>query len=161
MSSTVAEIDVRTIAPYERHAQLFARFDALQTGGAFVIVSDHNPVPLHMQLEGRAPGQVPGLICTRARICGACRSASRRRPSMASKAPAARAVPAADSACQSNEHGASITAVVGVQVRMRTVAAVLGTAAVLGQAPLWQHACGIAALPQSPWRLGALAGRAH
>ena len=58
MSSTVAEIDVRTIAPYERHAQLFARFDALQTGEAFVIVNDHNPVPLHMQLEGRAPGQV-------------------------------------------------------------------------------------------------------
>ena len=49
---------MRTIAPYERHAQLFARFDALQTGGAFVIVNDHNPVPLHMQLEGRAPGQV-------------------------------------------------------------------------------------------------------
>ena len=58
MSSNVAEIDVRTIAPYERHAQLFARFDALQTGEAFVIVNDHNPVPLHMQLEGRAPGQV-------------------------------------------------------------------------------------------------------
>ena len=58
MSSTVAEIDVRTIAPDERHAQLFARFDALQTGEAFVIVNDHNPVPLHMQLEGRAPGQV-------------------------------------------------------------------------------------------------------
>ena len=58
MSSTVAEIDVRTIAPYERHAQLFARFDALQTGEAFVIVNDHNPVPRHMQLEGRAPGQV-------------------------------------------------------------------------------------------------------
>ena len=51
MSSTVAEIDVRTIAPYERHAQLFARFDALQTGEAFVIVNDHNPVPLHMQLD--------------------------------------------------------------------------------------------------------------
>ena len=58
MGSTVAVIDVRTIAPYERHAQLFARFDALQTGEAFVIVNDHNPVPLHMQLEGRAPGQV-------------------------------------------------------------------------------------------------------
>ena len=58
MNATLAEIDVRTIAPYERHAQLFARFDALQTGEAFVIVNDHNPVPLHMQLEGRAPGQV-------------------------------------------------------------------------------------------------------
>ena len=58
MSSILAEIDVRTIAPYERHAQIFGRFDALQVGEAIVIVNDHNPVPLHMQLEGRAPGQV-------------------------------------------------------------------------------------------------------
>ncbi|MBS0506759.1 MAG: DUF2249 domain-containing protein [Proteobacteria bacterium] len=58
MNSTVAEIDVRTIPPYERHSKLFARFDALQPGEAFVIVNDHNPVPLHMQLEGRTPGQV-------------------------------------------------------------------------------------------------------
>ena len=89
MSSTVAEIDVRTIAPYERHAQLFARFDALQNRRAFVIVNDHNPCP-HMQLEGRAPGQVAWTYLQQGRICGACRSASRRRPSMASKAPAAR-----------------------------------------------------------------------
>jgi len=58
MSSTVAEIDVRTIPPYERHAKIFGRFDALQPGEAFVIVNDHNPVPLHLQLEGRTPGQV-------------------------------------------------------------------------------------------------------
>ena len=58
MSTTVAEIDVRTIPPYERHAQIFGRFDALQPGESFVIVNDHNPVPLHMQLEGRAPGQL-------------------------------------------------------------------------------------------------------
>ena len=58
MSSTVAEIDVRTIAPYERHAQIFGRFDALAPGEAIVIVNDHNPVPLHMQLEGRSPGAV-------------------------------------------------------------------------------------------------------
>lgn len=58
MSTIVAEIDVRTIAPYERHAQIFGRFDALAPGEAIVIVNDHNPVPLHMQLEGRTPGQV-------------------------------------------------------------------------------------------------------
>ena len=46
MNATLAEIDVRTIAPYERHAQIFARFDALSVGDAFVIVNDHNPVPL-------------------------------------------------------------------------------------------------------------------
>ena len=58
MSSTVTEIDVRTIPPYVRHAQIFDHFDGLQPGEAFIIVNDHNPVPLHMQLEGRAPGQV-------------------------------------------------------------------------------------------------------
>ena len=58
MSSPVAEIDVRTIPPYVRHAQIFDQFDSLKPGEAFVIVNDHNPVPLHMQLEGRAPGQL-------------------------------------------------------------------------------------------------------
>ena len=50
-------IDVRTIAPYERHAQIFGRLDALSAGESLQIVNDHDPVPLHMQLENRAPGQ--------------------------------------------------------------------------------------------------------
>ena len=57
MNATLAEIDVRTIAPYERHAQIFGRLDALGAGEALQIVNDHDPVPLHMQLENRAPGQ--------------------------------------------------------------------------------------------------------
>ena len=32
MSNTVSVIDVRTIAPYERHAQIFGRLDALGAG---------------------------------------------------------------------------------------------------------------------------------
>ncbi|MBS0314117.1 MAG: DUF2249 domain-containing protein [Burkholderiales bacterium] len=58
MTAVVAEIDVRTIPPYERHAQIFGRFDALAEGESLVIVNDHNPTPLHMQLESRTPGQV-------------------------------------------------------------------------------------------------------
>lgn len=58
MSTTLEEIDVRTIAPSERHAQLFDRFDSMLPGEAFVIASDHNPLPLRRQLEGRAPGEV-------------------------------------------------------------------------------------------------------
>ena len=57
MSNTTPVIDVRTIAPYERHAQIFGRLDALGAGEALQIVNDHDPVPLHMQLENRAPGQ--------------------------------------------------------------------------------------------------------
>ena len=58
MISLMEEIDVRAIAPHERHAQLFDRFDGLLPGEAFVIVNDHNPVPLRRQLEGRSPGEV-------------------------------------------------------------------------------------------------------
>jgi uncharacterized protein (DUF2249 family) len=54
----VSEIDVRTITPQERHKQIFGSFDGLQVGQSLVIVSDHNPVPLHLQLNSRAPGQV-------------------------------------------------------------------------------------------------------
>lgn len=54
---TVAQIDVRTIPPYERHAQIFGQFDALAVGEALEIVNDHDPVPLRRQFESRTPGQ--------------------------------------------------------------------------------------------------------
>jgi uncharacterized protein (DUF2249 family) len=57
MSQAVSVIDVRTIVPFERHALIFGRLDALDAGQSLQIVDDHDPVPLHMQLEGRAPGQ--------------------------------------------------------------------------------------------------------
>lgn len=58
MSTTIAtEIDVRTIPPYERHAQIFGQFDALEAGQALVIVNDHDPVPLRRQFAARTPGQ--------------------------------------------------------------------------------------------------------
>jgi len=50
-------IDVRTIPPRERHGRIFERVDALEPGGAFVLVNDHDPVPLHYQLDARYPGQ--------------------------------------------------------------------------------------------------------
>ena len=54
----VTEIDVRSIAAQERHRQIFSGFDALQIGQSLVVTSDHNPVPLHLQLNTRTPGQV-------------------------------------------------------------------------------------------------------
>lgn len=56
-TSTTTEIDVRTIPPYERHAQIFGSFDELPAGQALVIVNDHDPVPLRRQFEARTPGQ--------------------------------------------------------------------------------------------------------
>lgn len=58
MSQVMDEIDVRTIAPQQRHAVLFDRFDHMLPGEAFVLVNDHNPIPLRRQLEGRTPGEV-------------------------------------------------------------------------------------------------------
>ena len=57
MSTTVAQLDVRTIPPYERHAQIFGQFDTLAAGQALEIVNDHDPVPLRRQFEARSPGQ--------------------------------------------------------------------------------------------------------
>lgn len=50
-------IDVRTIPPYERHALIFGRFDALSQGGSLQLVNDHDPAPLHHQFDARSPGQ--------------------------------------------------------------------------------------------------------
>ena len=50
-------IDVRDIAPRERHAIIFGRFDALQPGEALLLVNDHDPRPLYYQFEERSRGQ--------------------------------------------------------------------------------------------------------
>lgn len=43
-------LDVRLLPPREKHPTIFATFDALEPGSAFVIVNDHDPVPLRYQL---------------------------------------------------------------------------------------------------------------
>ncbi|MBU6260658.1 MAG: DUF2249 domain-containing protein [Burkholderiales bacterium] len=57
MSTPVAttRIDVREIAPYQRHALIFERFDALEPGQALELVADHDPRPLRAQFEARSP----------------------------------------------------------------------------------------------------------
>ncbi len=56
-TETPLAIDLRTIAPRERHALVFGRFDALQAGQAMQLVNDHDPLPLRFQLDDRAAGQ--------------------------------------------------------------------------------------------------------
>jgi uncharacterized protein (DUF2249 family) len=56
-TASPAAIDLRTIAPRERHALVFGRFDALPPGQAMHLVNDHDPQPLRWQLEDRASGQ--------------------------------------------------------------------------------------------------------
>ena len=57
MSSTVAtRVDVREIAPRERHTVIFNHFDALAIGEAMELVNDHDPQPLRYQFKERFRG---------------------------------------------------------------------------------------------------------
>lgn len=42
-------LDIREIAPRDRHALIFARFDDLAAGDTLELVNDHDPKPLHSQ----------------------------------------------------------------------------------------------------------------
>lgn len=56
-SPTPTEIDVRSIAPHERHARIFASFVALPAGAALELVNDHDPQPLYRQFKSDFHGQ--------------------------------------------------------------------------------------------------------
>lgn len=47
--TATATIDVRFIAPRDRHPLLFSTFYALRPGDAFLLVNDHDPKPLYYQ----------------------------------------------------------------------------------------------------------------
>lgn len=49
-------IDVRIIPPAERHPKIFGMLNALAPGGSMLITSDHDPRPLHYQLQANYPG---------------------------------------------------------------------------------------------------------
>lgn len=78
-------IDVRTIAPNERHEHIFSSFNALPQGAALELVNDHDPAPLYRQFKSNFHGLFTwdyleqGLDLWRVRIgkapgncCGAC-----------------------------------------------------------------------------------------
>lgn len=50
-------IDLRQIPAPERHALIFSRFADLQPGQSLELINDHDPQPLSLQFEVRAPGQ--------------------------------------------------------------------------------------------------------
>ncbi|MDA8368684.1 MAG: DUF2249 domain-containing protein [Nocardiopsaceae bacterium] len=52
-----SELDVRTLAPAQRHQQIFAAFEALAAHMAFVLVNDHDPKPLYYQFAAEYPGE--------------------------------------------------------------------------------------------------------
>jgi len=52
-----AMLDVRALAPAQRHEKIFATYGALGAGMAFVLVNDHDPKPLRYQFEAEHAGR--------------------------------------------------------------------------------------------------------
>ena len=52
-----AELDVRPLAPAQRHEKIFATYGALAPGSSFVLVNDHDPKPLRYQFEAEHAGE--------------------------------------------------------------------------------------------------------
>lgn len=55
---TERELDLRETPRPERHPLVFAAFDRLAVGESFVIVNDHDPQPLRMQIEQMREGEM-------------------------------------------------------------------------------------------------------
>lgn len=51
------ELDVRDLAPAQRHETIFASYQDLAPGQGFVLVNDHDPKPLRYQFEAEHAGQ--------------------------------------------------------------------------------------------------------
>lgn len=47
-------IDVRPIAPRERHPLIFGSFDELAPGEALLLINDHDPKPLFYQFQAES-----------------------------------------------------------------------------------------------------------
>ena len=56
MTMTATRIDVRTIAPRDRHPLIFSTFSGLAAGQALELVNDHDPRPLYYQFQAELPG---------------------------------------------------------------------------------------------------------
>ncbi len=52
-----AELDVRPLAPAQRHEKIFATYGAFGPGAGFVLVNDHDPKPLRYQFEAEHTGE--------------------------------------------------------------------------------------------------------
>lgn len=52
------DLDVRPLAPAQRHERIFAAVAALLPGESFVLTNDHDPRPLRYQLDAEEPGQI-------------------------------------------------------------------------------------------------------
>jgi len=52
------KIDVRNLAPRERHPLIFNTFHSLGSGESMELINDHDPRPLYYQFQSEKPGMV-------------------------------------------------------------------------------------------------------
>lgn len=50
-------LDVRDLAPAQRHREIFGAYRELASGENFILVNDHDPKPLRYQFQAEHPGQ--------------------------------------------------------------------------------------------------------
>lgn len=50
-------LDIRPIAPAQRHPLIFDLFNKLAVDESFILVNDHNPKPLYYQFQAELTGQ--------------------------------------------------------------------------------------------------------
>lgn len=55
-TSPTIVLDVREMAPRERHPTILTTFDGLPPGRAMELVNDHEPRPLWYQFQAELPG---------------------------------------------------------------------------------------------------------
>jgi uncharacterized protein (DUF2249 family) len=56
MAESIVTLDVRELAPRERHPLIFSQLDSLHVGDTLCLVNDHDPKPLRYQLLAERPG---------------------------------------------------------------------------------------------------------
>lgn len=54
---TATTLDVRDLAPRDRHRAIFDNLSGLEPSEIMRLVNDHDPVPLRYQLDAERPGQ--------------------------------------------------------------------------------------------------------
>ncbi|MCL4543014.1 MAG: DUF2249 domain-containing protein [Chloroflexi bacterium] len=59
--SIIATLDVRALAPRDRHVRIFQQFMSFPRGQALLLINDHDPKPLYYQFLAEHPGEVEWL----------------------------------------------------------------------------------------------------
>ncbi len=55
--ATEKTVDVRSVAPAQRHPLIFGAFEGLEPGQSFILVNDHDPKPLYYQFQAERSGE--------------------------------------------------------------------------------------------------------